>query len=267
MRGSKAWRALTALLRQPRLAGAVLHDNRYWKRSFARAYGHTDPLPVTPLSTIVPPEASLDTYCFLGGSSMITDLLLLKHLAQRDEIQSYFEIGTWRGESLLAVAGQVRHAYSLDLGVDTMDRFGYPQTAQSEIGRLVARLENITQLKGDSRHFDFSGLSVKMDLIFIDGNHTYDFVVNDTMKVIQHLCHDRTVLVWHDYAYDPEQIRWEVYQGIMDGLPSAMHRGLYHAQNTKCAIQHAHQPLPAEAASFPEVLKEVWSVQIKRRTY
>ena len=44
------------------------------------------------------------------------------------------------------------------------------------------------------------------------------------------------MIVWHDYARNPEQVRWSVLAGILDGLPSEMHKHLYHISNTMCAV-------------------------------
>jgi len=42
--------------------------------------------------------------------------------------------------------------------------------------------------------------------------------------------------VWHDYAYNPEKLRPEVLAGILDGIPAAFRKYLYHTSNTMCAI-------------------------------
>ena len=40
-------------------------------------------------------------FAFLDGGSLPTDLALLRILAKKINAQSYFEIGTWRGESVI----------------------------------------------------------------------------------------------------------------------------------------------------------------------
>lgn len=94
--------------------------------------------------------------------------------------------------------------------------------------------KNINHLEGNSMSFDFKDLDKKVDLIFIDGNHHHDYVKNDTMKVFEHLIHDNSIVVWHDYA--PEQLRPEVFAGILDGVPEKYRQNLYHVPNTMCAV-------------------------------
>ena len=95
---------------------------------------------------------------------------------------------------------------------------------------------NIIHLEGNSMHFDFQSLGKKFDVIFIDGNHHYEFVKNDTEKVFKHLVHEKSIIVWHDYAYNPEKLRPEVLAGILDGLGSENRNYLYHVANTMCAV-------------------------------
>jgi len=57
------------------------------------------------------------------------------------------------------------------------------------------------------------------DVLFIDGDHRYDYVKNDTAKVFRHLVHNKSIVLWHDYAYSPGQVRYEVLAGILDGVP------------------------------------------------
>ena len=44
------------------------------------------------------------------------------------------------------------------------------------------------------------------------------------------------ILVWHDYAYNPEKVRFEIMNAIMDGMPKEFHGNLYHVANSMCAI-------------------------------
>ena len=262
----KGLRFLWTILRRPHLAGAVLHDNRFWHASFQRRFGHTRPLPVVPLSTFVPDSATLGEYTFLGGGSMITDLLLLQALASREDIETYFEIGTWRGESLAAVVDHVKAAWSLDLDQAAMDHLGFPEHLQAQMGALAGEYPHVHFLQGDSMQFDFKQIGRPIDLIFIDAKHTYDYVCHDTSMVLRHLWHEGSVIVWHDYAYNPEHVRWEVYQGILDSLPATLHAQLYQVGHTKCAMLWPGGTLPVHPARFPQDLKELWSVHIKRRS-
>ena len=50
------------------------------------------------------------------------------------------------------------------------------------------------------------------------------------------LVHDESIVVWHDYSYFPEQIRFEVLAGILDGIDQINREQLFFVSKTKCAI-------------------------------
>jgi hypothetical protein len=70
---------------------------------------------------------------------------------------------------------------------------------------FIKENSKILHLEGNTKTFDFAGLGKKYDLIFIDGDHSYEMVKHDTEQVFKHLVHDNSVVVWHDYAYNPEK--------------------------------------------------------------
>jgi predicted O-methyltransferase YrrM len=57
----------------------------------------------------------------------------------------------------------------------------------------------INQVYGDSAAIDWSDLGGPFDLIFIDGNHYYDYVKSDTKKALGCLLAGG-LIVWHDYG-------------------------------------------------------------------
>lgn len=58
--------------------------------------------------------------------------------------------------------------------------------------------KKITQLFGDSKHFDQSPYRKKADLIFIDGSHAYSYVLSDSQKAFDMIA-DGGLILWHDY--------------------------------------------------------------------
>lgn len=257
---------MLALMSKPSRASVVIHDNGYWRERFVKRFGHTNPLTQLEFSAVVPEEAELGTYTFSGGGSMITDLLLLKHLAALPEVNSYFEIGTWRGESMRAVLPNVTTAFSLDLDHASMKRLGFSDDVMKQFGILLDETSKLKQFKSDSGTFDYNTVGTSCDLIFIDGDHTYEYVKRDTRNVVEHLTHVKTIIVWHDYCFDPEKVRWEVYAGILDGLPSELQGHVYHIRNTKCAVLLRPEilaSLKVNQAGSGEL--QTWSVTIKRK--
>jgi hypothetical protein len=57
----------------------------------------------------------------------------------------------------------------------------------------------IKQIYGDSAAFDFTPYKNKMDFIFVDGSHQYDYVVNDTKVALSLLRDSKGIILWHDY--------------------------------------------------------------------
>ncbi len=210
-------------------------------------------------------EATLPTYTFLGDGSMVTDLLLLQHLAMRTEVQNYFEIGTWRGESLLAVLPHIIHAGSLDLAEEDIDKLGFTANWKAQIGTLTGKQEKVTFFRSDSKVFDFTSVDSPYDLIYIDGTHSYAYVKQDTIAVLRHLVHEQSIVVWHDYAHDPENIRWEVYAAILDAVPASAHQQLYHVSHTKCALLIRDEALAAQGALFPQEVNGTWEVTLRHK--
>jgi predicted O-methyltransferase YrrM len=234
---SKAFRALGLIIRNPWLLNKVLEEDEDWKSEVVKKYGFQHGLPV------LQPEAlfgnfseTVDPFAFLDGGSLPTDLALLKKLARRIPHCSYFEIGTWRGESVANVASVADICYTLNLSANEMKAMGLNQRYIDLHGHYSRNIPNIHHLEGNTLSFDFQSLNRKYDLIFIDGDHHFDMVKNDTEKVFGHLVHENSVVVWHDYARNPETIRYEVLAGILQGCPQVFHRHIFHIANTLCAV-------------------------------
>ena len=240
----KLWKAFTSIVRQPSLLNLIIDTNQNWYKYVEKRYGLGAGLPVAELSTLFPDfRANIPTFAFLDGGSLPTDIALLMKLAQRIPDCSYFEIGTWRGESVVNVANIAKECYTLNLPDEEMRKAGQPENFIELIGFFSKDKKNITHLKGNSFDFDFVGLNKKFDLIFIDGDHHYEAVKNDTKKIFESLVHDKSVVVWHDYARSPEVVRFEVFAGILDGMLPQRHRYLYHVGNTLSAIYYPSEAL------------------------
>lgn len=233
----KLIRSLGALLRHPWLLNRVLEDDIWWKDYITRKYDLPNGLPVISFGDLFTEmEETVSPFAFLEGGSLPTDLALLKGLAGNVKGCSYFEIGTWRGESVANVARVAKECFTLNLSAKEMARMGLSKEYIDLHGYFSREMENVTHLEGNSMDFDFASLGRTFDLIFIDGDHHYESVKNDTEKVFQHLLHPGSVIVWHDYARNPEAVRYEVLAGIMDGCPYEKRERLFFVANTLCAI-------------------------------
>ena len=144
---------------------------------------------------------------------------VLSALVRHFQPKTIFEIGTYYGFTTLHMAynsPQDCKIYTLDLPV------GYDQQQKEKIAKysysdqLVVKLSmessdkrifrktevehKIQELYGNSKEFDFSPYYGKMDLILIDGNHTYDFVKSDTAVAMKMLS-PRGIILWHDFDF------------------------------------------------------------------
>lgn len=232
---TKLLKGIAALIKNPYLLNKVIEDDQVWydylKTKENRALHIVDLLEIIPKL-----NEELNHTTFLGGGSMVTDMALLRSLARKFENTRYFEIGTWRGESVAQVADLCQTCYTLNLSETEMKELGLNEKYAQLHGVLSMKNPKIVHLEGNSLHYNFAGLNQKFDLVFIDGDHHYDAVKSDTQNVVQHLIHENSIVVWHDAAYHGEKQRPEVIAGILDGLPEELHPHVYHVSNTMCAV-------------------------------
>ena len=258
----KALKAIWWILRKPVLLNRVLTDEDSWQGYVKRNYPWPGGLPVVGMDQLIGSGTrKLGPMTYLDGGSLPTDLLLLAGLAEGIEDCSYFEIGTWRGESVATVASRARTCYTLCLPDEEMRRQGMHPVTIASHGQFSRGLDHVTQLRGDSRTFDFGQFQRKFDLIFIDGDHHYDVVKSDTIQVFRHLVHEQSVVVWHDYGIHPDRVRYEVMAAILDGVGEERAPLVYHVAHTKSAIFTGKQ-LHAKPAGFPSVPEACFSTEI-----
>ncbi|MCQ2264117.1 MAG: class I SAM-dependent methyltransferase [Bacteroidales bacterium] len=234
---AKAIKAFGLILKHPYLLNHVLNDEEVKKRELLKKYDFPQGLPVVDITDLFPDfQQVVDPYAYLSGATMPTDIALLKSLALKLNVHAYFEIGTWRGESVANVAAVVPDCVTLNLSHEDIVKL----TGSADYANLHAhfskKISNVRHIYGDSKCFDFTPFARQFDMVFIDGDHHYETVKSDSASVLQLLNNEDSVIVWHDYAYDPEKIRWSVFKGILDGIPSQLHHRLVHVSNTMCAV-------------------------------
>lgn len=242
----KGFRALKLVLRHPYLLNHVLDDEDVCKEQFCRKYALPDGLPLLRLETLFPDFVeTVSPYAYLSGATMPIDIALLKALARRQNAQHYFEIGTWRGESVANVASVVPHCVTLNLSREDIIALSGDVRYADAHAKFSRSLDNVTHLQGNSQTFDFTPYHRQCDLVFIDGDHHTDAVFKDTQTAFELLRDEKSVIVWHDYGYDPETIRWSVLSAIWEGTPEDKRKNLYQVANTMCAI-YLSEELPVE---------------------
>jgi predicted O-methyltransferase YrrM len=261
----KAMKATGLILRNPYLLNNVLGEPDIWKDYVVKNHDRGKGLPVINLDQLVGKEIhEVGPITFLDGGSLPTDLALLRGLASLFTDCKYFEIGTWRGESVANIASVAKECYTLNLSAREMKAMGVRNKYMYLLGYFSNHLDNVVHLSGNSMSFDFEGLNKKFDVIFIDGDHHYEKVKNDTEKVIRHLAHEESIIVWHDYGHHPEQVRFEVLAGILDGVKPSMLNELYHVSQTKCAV-YIRKELKGRFLESPEEPDEYFEVNLTSR--
>ncbi len=123
-----------------------------------------------------------------------------------------FEIGTGTGEGTLLMARNAPGAQidTLDLGASEEASLGEqrgdaPLDADRVGGAWIEteHAARITQHLGDSAAFDFAPFAGQMDLVFVDGAHTAEYVRSDSLAAFDMLVPGGAV-VWDDcHLYHP----------------------------------------------------------------
>lgn len=140
----------------------------------------------------------------------------LAALCQGIGARTFLEIGTNRGRTAWTVARnnpEIR-VYTIDLpgqeaieevalDVNESDRgFFVEDWDRGEAFVGTPEGERIEQLWGDSATFDFSPYEGKIDVVFIDGAHSYSYVKNDTEAALNMLT-ETGLIAWDDYPAIP----------------------------------------------------------------
>jgi predicted O-methyltransferase YrrM len=134
-----------------------------------------------------------------------------------------FEFGTFDGRTTLNLAlnsAPGATVYTLDLprtalstAVAPIHRDEAQYADKPESGARYRGTEaepRIIPLEGDSGSFDFTAYEGKIDFVFIDASHTFDYVINDSLEALRLIGSRAGTIVWHDYG------RW-------DGVTAALH--------------------------------------------
>jgi len=144
-------------------------------------------------------------------------LAALIHLVGANQV---FEFGTYKGVSTTQLAlnvGERGRVFTLDLPEDD-PRYvlPIPKDEEKDIalekgkGILVPEdvRSRVTFLRHDSATFDETPYLGLIDLVFVDGAHSYDYVRNDSLKG-WNMLRAGGVLAWHDFAPNhPDVVRF-----------------------------------------------------------
>ena len=253
---------LKALFQDPKSIGKVIDKETEMKQYVNKKHGIDIGIPTIDLLELFPSfNETVMPYSFLEGTSPPLDIAVLKALARRYEKCNFLEIGSWRGESVANVADIADYSVSVSLSDEEMRDFGFSNEF-IKVNRFFSHSnENIKHIGHNSHIFDYSSLKSKFDLIFIDGDHSYEGVKKDTQNAFKLLKDDNSIIVWHDYGFTPENVRWSVLAGILDGCPTEKRKKIYHISNTLCAI-YINEKFNTTITSFPQEPKINFKIHI-----
>ena len=260
---NKFTKAIGRIIRHPYLLNLVLQDEDSNKEDVIQKYGLSDGLPLLEIDDLFPEfHETAKPYAYLSGATMPIDIALLRALAKRYAVKDYFEIGTWRGESVANLADVAQHCVTFNLPKEDIVRLTGNQQYADLHSFFSKNLPNVEQLYGDSQTFDFKPHFGKYDMVFIDGDHHYESVRKDTETAFKLLKGKQSIIVWHDYALDPETIRWDVMCAILDGAPDEKRKQIYHVSNTLCAV-YLPDDLPSHKLVPYEMPHKFFEIEIK----
>lgn len=193
----------------------------------------------------------LPAFTFLDDTSTVMDLLLLRALMNRYGARTMLEIGTFRGESAIAVATTGARVVTLSLPDHALRARGAPVSWVDAHRTLSADHAGITHVFGDSRTIDTQPYDGWADLLFIDGDHSREGVEADTRRFWNARSAQVGAVVWHDAFFSPLVPRWEVLAGIAAGVPPSYRSSLVHISNTLClACLPDSQGMPTVERSY-----------------
>jgi hypothetical protein len=176
-------------------------------------------------SDIFTKELAVDAILNTEFPGFKEDYLILHCLLKLHKPKSVMEIGTNMGRGTEIICNAVRPAdvYSLDLPTELAHislQHPISEGKGDKVGSLCKR--PYTQLRGDSRKFDFS--QYPCEAYWIDAEHTEAAVKHETKQAVK--CKAK-LIVWHDSDMP------EVMAGILAGIGKGYE--LYRVEGTRIA--------------------------------
>jgi hypothetical protein len=262
---SKLIKGLKMLVQQPALINEIIDAEDFHKLEVIKKYKLVKGLPeINFFDLLNNQKILLKNFAFLDGGSLPTDLALIQLIGKKINATSYFEIGTWRGESVTAARQVIENCTTFNLSKKQMQARNWNENYIALHGYFSKKDSTILHLEGDSRDFDFSPYYGKQDLVFVDGDHHFDSVVNDTKVAFNLVKKNTGAIIWHDYAKSPEDIRFNVLHAILEGTPDQLKSKLVAVSNTMCC---AYMPfnLPTRDRFYPATPNQYFNIEISSK--
>ena len=147
-----------------------------------------------------------------NGNISPAELLFIAAFVNQQQPLACFEIGTFDGRTTQNIAANQPAngiCYTLDLPPTDLSSTALPlaggdstyvdkPTSGARIAEQLHESGRIVQLYGDSGTFDFTPYHDKIDLMFVDGSHSYEYVLSDTEHAWK-MVKSGGIILWHDY--------------------------------------------------------------------
>ncbi|MES2995303.1 MAG: class I SAM-dependent methyltransferase [Verrucomicrobiota bacterium] len=157
---------------------------------------------------------SVQMFPGVGASVSLIESAALAAMIKLANAKSVFEFGTYKGVSTTQIALNLPDdgvVHTLDLPEDHPVYISYSKLEPESSMKSVVpqdQAHKVKYLKADSAEFDTTPYRGKMDLVFVDGYHSYEYVKNDTEKGLEML-RPGGIIAWHDCeAGRPEVVRY-----------------------------------------------------------
>lgn len=193
-----------------------------------RSFPHIDFLEIAGGSI----RLTFQTFRGIGASISLIEAAALSALIHKINAKRIFEFGTYKGVSTTQLALNLPHdgiVFTLDLPEDhPAYSLAIPKVAEQQIaaqkgkGILIPHDlgGKVTFLRADSAKFDTTPFWESMDLIFVDGAHSYEYVKNDTVKGLEML-RPGGIIAWHDCTPSHQDI--VRYLRALPHMPTIVH--------------------------------------------
>jgi len=147
------------------------------------------------------------------NSMSCLDTACVIHFLKKANPENIFELGTFDGQTTLNMAvnsNPQAKIYTLDLPrtmaqdvklrLEQSDKSYIEKDESGVIFKGKPCEGKITQLFGDSAQYDFLPFYGKMNMVFVDASHSYEYVINDSSVALKLLRNGKGLIVWHDYS-------------------------------------------------------------------
>lgn len=209
-----------SLLAKPRQMVAYANESMFFFRTFTRRRGLPertvfDVFPQARFTDISLLNRENDETWLHTVTSFTADIVSLCMLCRAIQPKVVFEIGTLIGYTTAHLAlnspeGCEVHTLDLPPGTEPVLRtggtdrihIGLNKERKRYVWEGTAAEKKIQAHFGDSGTFDYSPYYGRVDLFFIDGAHSYDYVRSDTLNALK-CCQPGSVIAWHDFGRGP----------------------------------------------------------------